>query len=345
MEHAKKPKPKSKLRIRRGYGRKNGKKDKNGLKEICFSILGTNSAGLNPKRESFYNLINKFKPSVISLQETKLTRSGLIKVLGYQIFENVRKNKKGGGLLTAADDDLNPVLISTGSDENEILTIQADLGENKLRIINAYGPQEDEDRQRVLSFWQEIETEVINARDNNCLLIVQLDANAKVGNKVIKNDPNQMSDNGQIMFDIIQRQNLDIANASDVCLGTITRERVAGDKTEKSVIDYLIICEKMKTFLNKMIIDEDRVYVLDRYIKTRNGKKRITSDHNVILGTFSIKFERKPRHIRKEFFDFKCEESKRTFKEETSSTNHLSTCFSDPQDFERNASKFLRIEN
>ena len=92
---------------------------------------------------------------------------------------------------------MNPVLVSNGSDENEIITIQADLGEHTVRIINAYGPQEDADQQKVMSFWQEIELEIMNARDNNCLIIMELDANAKIGPDVIKDDPNKTSNNGQ----------------------------------------------------------------------------------------------------------------------------------------------------
>ena len=341
LEHARKSESKPAIKTKRGYGRKNRKRNINGSKYICFSLIGTNAAGLNPKRDSFYSLINKFRPSVITVQESKLPKSGLIKIPGYQIFEKIRKNKKGGGLLTAADDDLNPVLVSNGSEENEIITIQADLGEHTVRIINAYGPQEDDEQQKVMSFWQEIELEVINARDNNCLIIIELDGNAKVGPEVIREDPNKMSNNGQIMLDILERQNLEIANASDVCDGTITRERVAGEKTEKSVIDYIIVCEKMKSFLKKMKIDEQRAYVLGRYVKTKKGRKLITSDHNVLIGEFSIEFERKKRRIRKEFFQFKCKESKRNFLEETSINNHLSSCFENSENFEKNASAFF----
>ena len=259
--------------MRRGYGRKNAKGNKNGSENVYFSLLGTNAAGLNPKKESFYSLINKFQPSVITVQETKLSKAGLMKIPGYQLFEKVRKNRKGGGLLTAADDNLNPVLISTGIDDNEIITIQADVGEHKVRIINAYGPQEDEDSQRILSFWQNLESEVMNAKDNNCLIIIELDAHAKVGPGVIKDDPNQMSNNGKIMLDIIERQNLEVANASDVCNGTITRERVAGGKTETSIIDFIIICERMRKYLKEMKIDDKREFILSRYLKTKHNKK------------------------------------------------------------------------
>ena len=52
-----------------------------------------------------------------------------------------------------------------------------------------------------------------------------MDANAKVGKKVIKDDPNHITGNGKIMMDIINRQNLVIANAEEICKGLITRER------------------------------------------------------------------------------------------------------------------------
>ena len=53
----------------------------------------------------------------MTLQETKVKNKGSIKVKGYQIFEKTRNGKGGGGvgLLTAVDEDLDPVLVSSGS--------------------------------------------------------------------------------------------------------------------------------------------------------------------------------------------------------------------------------------
>ena len=163
LEQPEQPRKANKLlKTRRGYGRKNERRNKNGSKDENFSLLGTNAAGLNSKLESFYSSINNFQPSVITIQETKFSKAGRIKIPGYQIFERVRTNKKGGGLLTAAVDNINPVLISIGKDENEIMTIQVDIGCHRIRIINAYGPQEDHSTQKVLGFWQELEAEVMN---------------------------------------------------------------------------------------------------------------------------------------------------------------------------------------
>ena len=67
-----------KTKVRRGYGRTNYRKNEKGNQLFQFSIIGTNSAGLNSKKESFYKIINKFRPNVITTQESKLSRPGLI---------------------------------------------------------------------------------------------------------------------------------------------------------------------------------------------------------------------------------------------------------------------------
>ena len=89
---------------------------------LSFNIIGTNADGLKLKKESFFQIINNIKPSVITVQETKFSTKGTIKIPGYQVFETVRANQHGGGLLTAAHNDINPVIITDGRENNDILT-------------------------------------------------------------------------------------------------------------------------------------------------------------------------------------------------------------------------------
>ena len=237
-----------------------------------------------------------------------------MKLPGYQIFEKVRDNKAGGGLLTAVQEDLEPVLVAVGEDGVEILVVEAAYGSDKFRIINGYGPQEDDETHDVLNFWQSFEAEVIKAKDNNCFIIAEMDANAKLGNKIIKNDPNEMTNNGKLLFDIIERQGLVITNSLDICKGTITRQRdLEKNKSEKSVIDYILISEDLSKHIIELKVDEEREHVLERFVKKKSGNRIITSDHNILFCKFSIVFSRKPRTLRREFFKFKCESGKKTF--------------------------------
>ena len=213
---------KVKNKTRRGRGKQN---QKGGSSECNFSIWGNNSNGLKAKMNSLKANVEYFeRPSCITLQETKLRQSNVIKIDGYKVFEKMR-NGFGGGLLTAVIDELEPVLISNGDEETEILVVQVRVGDQNVRIINSYGPQEDEEIGRKLSFWHTLEKEIISAKDQNCFILVQMDANAKVGVEVLKSDPNKQSENGKLLMDLLMRQNLSLLNGSDRCNGSITRHR------------------------------------------------------------------------------------------------------------------------
>ena len=182
--------------------------------------------------------------------------------------------------MTVVDEDLEPVLVSCGNEDVDVIAVQTKVGNNRIRVINGYGPQEDEDKQQLLNFWHEIEKEVISAKDNGCMMIMEMDANAKVGREVIANDPHNQTNNGKILVDMVSRNNLVIANALDIC------------KIEKSAIDYVIICRELYKYLIGMNIDEERFHVLTNYRRNKSTKKSITSDHNILYCNFSLSFSR-----------------------------------------------------
>ena len=142
--------------------RRGGIKHKNKQK-IKFTILGNNTAGLKAKRDSLEAIIEIFKhPSCITLQETKLANKANFQLQNYQVFQKNR-NSSGGGLMTAVDPSLNPMLIAAKNEEAEVLTVQLELKDKKVRIINGYGPQEDDSQQNRLNFWLGLEEEIISA--------------------------------------------------------------------------------------------------------------------------------------------------------------------------------------
>ena len=219
------------------------------------------------------------------------------------------------------------------------------VGYHNIRIINAYGPQEDDGNPKVYKFWQDIEQEILTAKDENCLVVIQLDANAKIGKENLKDDPNNVTKNGKILLDVVERQNLTIVNTLDLCKGVITRERASATKSEKSVIDYVVVCEDMKNYLEEMVIDDDRIYALTKYAGTMGSKKKVVSDHNIMYCKFSILFDCAPPQIRKELFNFKSMEGQKAFFEKTSSSVELSNSFSEIRSFPHNTNIFFRELN
>ena len=77
---------------RRGYGRKNKKFTCNSQ---SLTVVGTNAAGLNSKKESLFSLVNTLKPSILTIQETKCLFYGSIKIPGYEVIEHLRKDRLG----------------------------------------------------------------------------------------------------------------------------------------------------------------------------------------------------------------------------------------------------------
>ena len=154
-------------------------------------------------------------PTCILIQESKLRNPGTFKLQGYQIFEKIRTGL-GGGLLTAIEENLSPVLICSETIETEILVVQVKAGIQKIRIINGYGPQENETSEKILAFWQDLEQAIISAKDEDCMVLIEMDANAKLGQEFIPHDPQLISNNGKLFRDVILRQNLTLIGCAKV---------------------------------------------------------------------------------------------------------------------------------
>ena len=97
-----------------------------------------------------------------------------------------------------------------------------------------------------------------------------------------------MSANGQLLFEVINRNNMIVCNSLESCDGTITRRRSTVNGLEESVIDYFIICQELHTYFKSMKIDENNV--LTRYMKKKKKIYVTKSDHNLLICEFSQKW-------------------------------------------------------
>ena len=277
-----------KKKTRRGWG-------SNRNKSMTFSILGNNVNGLNSKWESFISVLQYFDgPNCILLQETKLNKCLKSKLTGYEIFPPDFR-KSDGIVLTAVDKNLSPVHIPIESDDVDIVIVEAVVGNRRIRIINGYGPQETDTKSKRNKFWEVLETEVVNAKNDGCLLVIEMDANAKLGPLIIPNDPNPMSLNGSLLSGVITRQKLVCLNADPRCKGSITRDRRTINGHERSILDFVLVCEEMFRNFNRMTVDESRDFTLTKYVTSAGNRVKKVSDHNVIYAEFNLKVGRKQR--------------------------------------------------
>ena len=291
------------------------------------------------KLDSLKRAIEVFSPGVIMLQETKSKKQGKLKLKGFLVFEKLRDNNEGGGLMSIIHENLKPIQIS--DDHSEFLVV--DIGGNfgAIRTINCYGPQETAPIEARTQFFIELESRIISAKSSEKYICIEFDANSKLGNGIIKDDPHEMSQNGKLLHDLISRQNLKVVNSTDKCFGTITRYKKTKRGTEESVIDFFIVCEELFQNIVKMLIDEQRQYVLSRFYKCKNRISIVESDHNLLVLYLSFKWSQTMKVERKEIYTLRNEDCQKLFKENTSNDKNLIQVLKD-QDISKAGGKWMK---
>ena len=318
------------------------------IKNQKLKLVGVNTAGLASKLRSFDKMLTKVSPSIFFLQETKMRRIGKIKTQNsskYQIYEVLRKSKGGGGLAIGVLKDLNPVWVSEGSDEIEIMVVEFELSGLKIRLINAYGPQEKEKVSIKSQFWDRLDSEITQAESVGCAVILQMDGNLRAGSEIIPDDPNPQNYNGKFLANFLENHpNMSVVNSLPVCEGTITRRRQTKNGLEESNLDFFLVCDRIRPFVIKMKIDENQEYPLTNYNSMNDKKKAIDSDHFTLLLELSLLFN-KSRPQREELFNFRNKECQNTFKEITTNSNKLSEVFENELPLQEQAKKWEKTLN
>ena len=312
---------------------------------MLLKIFSTNAAGLKFKIESLKNEITNTNAAIFTVQETHFEKKGKLKVDGFEIFETIRK-KKDGGTLVGIHKALNPMLIKDYSETFELITVEITVGNKEIRIISGYGPQEYWTEEEKMPFFMALEDEIVKAQLLGKSIIIEMDANSKLGPEWIVNDPHNQTQNGRILAGILERNNLVVVNGmKNKCNGLITRTRVTTEGREASVIDFVIISDDLVESVNSMLIDEDRKHVLVKFLKRKKGTIKKESDHNVLLTSFDIKWNKRVKNDKIEVFNLKNIECQKTFTEVTSESTLLSSCFESEKDLNAATKLFLKRLN
>ena len=308
-------------------------------------MFSANAAGCQNKMESLLNNINELDAAIVTLQETHYTRKGKLnsELVDFEVFEAIRKKSKGGTAI-AVHKSLKPVLIDEYSDDFELLVVEVKLGAKEVRIMSGYGPQENLKKEDRIPFFEKLEEEIVKAKTDEKAVIIQMDANSKLGPKVIKGDPHPQSENGKLLNDIIDRNGLVVINSlQNKCVGKITRKRSTGKVKEESIIDFVITCDDMADMIENMKIDEEGDFALTKYSKTKRGVEIIQSDHNSMITTIKATWNKEDKPERKASYNFKDKKSLAKFKMMTNKGTFLSEVFAnEKKDIEVKTKQFLK---
>ena len=299
-------------------------------KSKTLKLFGINAAGIKSKLQSFNEILSTVKPQIWMIEETKLKPHENLKceaIDDFQVFYLSRQKSQGGGVALGVNKIFESTLLNEGDDETEVISVLVMVGSTAIRVIVGYGPQENASKDKKEKFWEFIENEVVQAESEHHGVIIQIDGNLHAGDKLLKDDPNPQNQNGKLFMDFLKRNcTLSVVNSMDICEGLITRQRSLETRTEKAVLDFFIVNEKLNPYLKKMIIDEKREYSLGNYAQFQKNKRVIESDHNGLLLELELNYStQKPE--RKEFFNFRNKVCQEAFKRETDINRQLLDCF------------------
>ena len=179
-------------------------------------------------------------------------------------------------------------MIDSGS-KASFVTVCLNGKDCSVRLILVYGPQENDSEDKD-SFYNGISVQVEMAYLNGDSVIMVGDFNAKLGYNVIPKDLHPMSKNGEQLFELCNKYNLKLMNASEHCEGVFTCIHKYKQTIEKSVLDYVFISSDLEEYFTSMQIDEEKHFTPWRSLK--HGKRY--SDHCAIKFCMNMKaFEQK----------------------------------------------------
>ena len=302
-----------------------------------------NAANLKRKVPSLKNIVKSQNIGIFCIQESHFKKKGMLKMDNFHIFESIRKNKEKGGSIIGIHESLNPVLISEYNETFELIVVEIEINNKNIRVITGYGPQEgwkDEDRSQ---FFIALEKEIVSAEICNKSVIIEMDANSKLGPTIIDGDPHEQTNNGKMLIDIIVRHGLVVVNGlKDRRTGLITREKHTSRSIEKSIIDLVIVTADIASDIESIVIDDKKNVALSKIVKTKNGPKIVTSDHNSVITSFRFDYNPSKVKPKVEVYNLKSEKCQKLFFEETNKTDELSKIFDTDKDLNTQTKKFIK---
>ena len=193
---------------------------------------------------------------------------------------------------------------------------------------SAYGPQLRDSAVKKSKFWEYLDNIVEIAWKGGNGFYLQGDLNAWLGCELIPCGPNFQNDNGKLFHSFLSRHpQLSVVNPLPLCKGLITRKRnLINGKTEKSVIDFVVVCSCVLPYITEMMIDEADKFITTNYTQCTANVKAINSDHNTQFIKMNLKVIPQ-REEKREIYNLKNVLCQFKFKKLTENSQEFLSCF------------------
>ena len=314
-------------------------------KQISNNLVfaGVNPAGVRSKWPTWTKIIRESQSSVWTMQETKSTETNKLKMKDFIIYEKVRELKEGGGVAIAAKTNLNPVLTAEGEDDVEAISIDIHPSKIIISCTSAYGPQQKDNIDKKSRFWKYLDNMVDDAWKEGKGFYLQGDLNAWIGPSFISADPNEQNENGKLFQRFLNRhKQLILVNSLSLCQGLITRKRdLINGKSEKSIIDFVVVCNRVLPYVTNMVIDEANKYITTNYTQVKKNIKAINSDHNTEFVMMNLQVM-PIKKVKREIYNLKNFDCQKAFKKQTEDTHEFSACLNSSDSVMLKSDKWIK---
>ena len=161
-------------------------------------------------------------------------------------------------------------------------------------------------------------------------------------------DPEDKSRNGKLLEKVVEENDLIVVNGTNLCKGVITRYRKTVNNTERSVIDFFIVCRRFFMLIIHMEIDENRIFSLTKFSNKIGDKRHKESDHNTLILNIQSNWVTtvNEENKREEIYNYKNKDDFQKFVKETEYNKELVNRFDDTEEeLVESSDKWLSIVN
>ena len=250
-------------------------------------IFGTwNVQSLRGKEVELVEEAKKYKVDILGITETKKKGQGIENLGSHKlIYSGVVGERARAGVAMLVKNDIFELLDYNIVSER-ILETNIEFKHKDIKVIVAYGPNEDAAKEDKETFYSELQQVVESKRPNQEIMILG-DLNARVGNKpeqcfgvIGREGEDKTSVNGEILTDFCVRNTFKIANTFFKHKSIHKWTRVKEERNERSIIDYVIVSDSL--FYNT---DDVRV---------KRGAE-IGSDHYLLIAKINLSLKLNPQ--------------------------------------------------
>lgn len=225
--------------------------------------------------QSLKEVIEISNSDIILLTETK---GRPCRIENIKWFSKERGKDKGGGIAIGVKNNLAKyasIEKEKEEDYTESLWVKIELPGKKADMIGVfYGKQESTRKEEVERQFNDLTTQIEKVKKEGSVIIVG-DFNAKLEWNEGKERVQTYSRNGKIMKEMIEVTETKVVNDMSKT-GKWTRQN-RNNKDERSIIDYVVVCNSMEKRVKEVEIDEGGGY------RIKNEKHE--TDHNTMIIT------------------------------------------------------------